>query len=45
MDKGCVLDADADVKSQRASKTDVYARVYRLVLNDARLHIQVRMDV
>lgn len=45
MYKGCALDADADANSPEASKTDVYARVYRLVLKAAELHIPVRMDV
>jgi hypothetical protein len=43
--KGCALDADADVNSPEASKTDVYARVYRLVLKPPELHIPARMDV
>ena len=45
MYKGCALDADADVNSPGASKTDVYARVYPSVLKTAELHIPPRTDV
>ncbi len=39
MYKGCVLDADADVNSRRALKTDVHARVHHLVLKAVESHI------